>query len=102
MIETFDLKELGRSSGGDDESTNNNNIVVLDVAGGKGKLSIELSLQARVRCCIVDPLVRKHGKVLDPRDAKRLRKINAPHPKLLPTEFNTTTFVRDYGGGSDR
>ncbi|KAL3906137.1 MAG: hypothetical protein SGARI_004139, partial [Bacillariaceae sp.] len=68
---------------------------VLDVAGGKGKLSIELSLQGKIPCTIVDPLIRKHGDKLDPRDAKRMKKASCPHPKLLSREFNQTTFLED-------
>lgn len=70
---------------------------VLDIAGGKGKLSIELAMQAGVPCTIVDPLVRKHGTKLDPRDAKRLCKMGAPHPQLVTKAFNTTNFLKDEG-----
>mmetsp|Transcript_117268 Transcript_117268/g.339025 ORF Transcript_117268/g.339025 Transcript_117268/m.339025 type:complete len:370 (+) Transcript_117268:145-1254(+) len=66
---------------------------VLDVAGGKGKLSIELAVQARVRSTIIDPLVRKHGAKLEPRDAKRIRKAEAPHPELVAKPFNIADFV---------
>jgi hypothetical protein len=69
---------------------------VLDVAGGKGKVSIELSVQGNVQCTIVDPLVRKHGEKLEKRDAKRIRKLDAPHPVLLPREFNSTNFVDEF------
>ena len=68
---------------------------VLDVAGGKGKLSIELSLQGKIPCTIVDPLIRKHGDKLDPREAKRMKKAQCPHPKLLSREFNQITFLED-------
>jgi hypothetical protein len=68
---------------------------VLDVAGGKGKLSIELSLQGKIPCTIVDPLIRKHGDKLDPREAKRMKKAQCPHPTLLSREFNQTTFLKD-------
>eukprot|EP00934_Nitzschia_sp_Nitz4_P006747 Nitzschia sp. Nitz4//scaffold61_size107673//8561//9703//NITZ4_004221-RA/size107673-processed-gene-0.49-mRNA-1//1//CDS//3329555668//6737//frame0 len=68
---------------------------VLDIAGGKGKLSIELSLQGKVQSTIVDPLVRKHGSKLEPRDAKRIRKAEAPHPGLVAKPFNQTTFVEE-------
>jgi hypothetical protein len=68
---------------------------VLDVAGGKGKLSIELSLQGKIHSTVVDPLVRKHGESLEPRDAKKIRKVGAPHPKLLPREFNQTAFLQE-------
>lgn len=83
LMETYGRNELASGGG------------VLDVAGGKGKLSIELSLQGNIACTIVDPLVRKHGDKLDPRDAKRIVKANAPHPTLLPKEFNQSTFLSD-------
>lgn len=69
---------------------------VLDIAGGKGKLSIELSLQGKIPCTIIDPLIRKHGKRLNPREAKRIRKEQAPHPNLVSQEFNATTFPDEY------
>ncbi|CAJ1966783.1 unnamed protein product [Cylindrotheca closterium] len=84
LLKTYDVEELKKGTG------------VLDVAGGKGKLSIELSLQGMIPCTIVDPLVRKHGKKLDPRVAKRIRMASAPHPELISREFNTTSFVQDY------
>ena len=68
---------------------------VLDVAGGKGAVSIQLSLSGFVPCTIVDPLVRKHGEKLSPREAKRIRKMGSPHPALLSREFNRTTFMDD-------
>jgi len=66
---------------------------VLDVAGGKGKLSIHLALQGKIQSTIIDPLVRKHGHKLDNVWAKKIRKANAPHPTLLSKEFNRTTFL---------
>eukprot|EP00980_Cylindrotheca_fusiformis_P004029 scaffold880_cov132-Cylindrotheca_fusiformis.AAC.25 len=84
LIETYGSPRLQQGSG------------VLDIAGGKGKLSIELSLQGKIPCTIVDPLVRKHGKRLNPREAKRIRKAEAPHPNLISLEFNTTTFPNEY------
>mmetsp|Transcript_10319 Transcript_10319/g.24769 ORF Transcript_10319/g.24769 Transcript_10319/m.24769 type:complete len:393 (-) Transcript_10319:42-1220(-) len=68
---------------------------VLDVAGGKGAVSIQLSLNGFVPCTIIDPLVRKHGEKLTPREAKRIRKMGSPHPALLSREFNRTTFMDD-------
>lgn len=68
---------------------------VLDVAGGKGKLSIELAVQGGIPCTIVDPLVRKHGANLEPRDAKRIRKVGAPHPQLVAKPFDTADFVQE-------
>lgn len=83
LIETYGTEDLRQGTG------------VLDVAGGKGKLSIELSLQGHIPSTIVDPLVRKHGAKLDPRDAKRIRKAQAPHPQLISKCFNRTTFLED-------
>ncbi|KAG7365129.1 hypothetical protein IV203_038332 [Nitzschia inconspicua] len=83
LMETFGRDKLAANGG------------VLDVAGGKGKLSIELSLQGKIPATIVDPLVRKHGDKLEPRDAKRIQKAQAPHPTLLPKEFNGSTFLAD-------
>ena len=68
---------------------------VLDVAGGKGKLSIELAVQGKIQSTIVDPLVRKHGKKLVPKEAKRIRKAEAPHPNLVAKPFNRTTFLEE-------
>jgi hypothetical protein len=84
LMETYGIEELQKGSG------------ILDIAGGKGKLSIELSLQGNIPCTIVDPLVRKHGKRLHPREAKRIRKAQAPHPEMVSQEFNTTTFPKEY------
>ena len=70
-------------------------IGVLDVAGGKGNLSIELSLQGKIPCTIIDPLVRKHGSKLSPAIAKRIRKANAPHPNLISKEFNQDSFINE-------
>ena len=83
LLETFGQDYL-QSNGG-----------VLDIAGGKGKLSIELALQGKIPCTIVDPLVRKHGAKLEPRDARRILKAGAPHPQLVAKFFNTTTFLQD-------
>lgn len=68
---------------------------VLDIAGGKGKLSIELALQGKIQSTIVDPVIRKHGENLEPRFAKKIRRIGAPHPRLLPREFNQTTYLKE-------
>jgi hypothetical protein len=79
---------------------------VLDIAGGKGQLSIELSIQAGgVFCTVIDPLVRKRGMTssssisngngngrgrvvgLSPRDKKRLDKIGAAQPLHIARPF---------------
>lgn len=83
LIETYGQSYL-QSGGG-----------VLDVAGGKGKLSVELAIQGQIPCTIVDPLVRKHGIKMEPRDARRIRQVNAPHPQLLAKYFNKTDFLDD-------
>ena len=83
LIETYGRDKLAADGG------------VLDVAGGKGKLSIQLALQGKIQSTIIDPLVRKHGEKLDPIGAKRIRKAQAPHPTLLSKEFNRTTFLGD-------
>ena len=89
LIDKYGLEQLRSGSG------------VLDVAGGKGKLSIELAVQGNIPCTIVDPLVRKHGEKLPPRDSKRIRKAGAPHPHLLATFFNQTTFLEGSAPGED-
>jgi hypothetical protein len=83
LIQSFGTETLKQGNG------------VLDVAGGKGKLSIELAVQGKIPSTIVDPLVRKHGKKLDPREAKRIRKMGAPHPNLVSKPFNQTTFLEE-------
>lgn len=83
LIETYGREEL-KAGGG-----------VLDVAGGKGKLSIQLALQGKIPSTVIDPLVRKHGEKLDPIGAKRIRKAQAPHPTLLSKEFNRTSFLEN-------
>jgi hypothetical protein len=75
---------------------------VLDIAGGKGQLSIELSIQAGgVFCTVIDPLVRKRGMNssssisngrgrvvgLSPRDKKRLDKVGAAQPLHIARPF---------------
>ena len=81
LIETYGRGQLAEGRG------------VVDVAGGKGNLSVQLALQGTIESTIIDPLVRKHGCKLDPIGARRIRKANAPHPTLLSKEFNQTTFL---------
>ena len=86
---------------------------VLDIAGGKGNLSVELALQGHVQCTIIDPMIRRRqqhqqqqqqspthntsssssSSFLPKRQVKQLRKINAPHPYHVATYFNQTTFM---------
>lgn len=89
LVETFGQEYLQQTSGSGGGGG------VLDIAGGKGKLSIELAIQGQIPCTIIDPMVRKHGAKLEPRDAKRIRKAQAPHPQLVPKPFNTTDFLQD-------
>ncbi|VEU41105.1 unnamed protein product [Pseudo-nitzschia multistriata] len=81
LVDTYGKDNLARGGG------------VLDVAGGKGKLSIQLALQGKIQSTVIDPLVRKHGKKFDPIGARRIKKAQAPHPTLLSKEFNRTTFL---------
>ena len=83
LIETYGVDRLKANRG------------ILDVAGGKGRLSIELALSG-IQCTIVDPLVRKHGKTLDKKGAKMIQKAGKPHPELVSTFFNTTTFAQEH------
>jgi hypothetical protein len=85
LIDTFGTEHLTQNGG------------VLDIAGGKGKLSVELALQGKIQSTIIDPLVRKRGKNLLPKEAKQIQKANAPHPHHLPKPFNQTTFLQDCG-----
>lgn len=71
---------------------------VLDVAGGKGNLSIELAATGKVPCVVIDPMIRKQQQSFPvKRDAKRIRKAGGPLPRHLPTFFNQTTFLERYG-----
>ena len=70
---------------------------MLDVAGGKGQLAIELAIQGHIASTIIDPLIRKHGRKLDPKEAKRIQKASAPHPNLLNTCFNQESFLQQHG-----
>jgi hypothetical protein len=80
---------------------------VLDIAGGKGQLSIELSTQtAGIYCTVIDPLVRKRGMHmnmnssssvnssiirghvgLSSKDKKRLHKVGATQPLHVARPF---------------
>lgn len=90
ILETFPLESLQQG--------------VLDVAGGKGGLSIELAAMGKVPCVVIDPLIRKkhsHNGTTSgfpvKREAKRIRKAGGPLPRHLPTFFNQTTFLERYG-----
>lgn len=67
---------------------------VLDVAGGKGGLSIEIAVMSKLPCFVVDPVVRKQWlirKQWPKRTAKRLRKADAPIPEIIPRAFEKAT-----------
>jgi hypothetical protein len=83
LIDKFGADHLSQNGG------------VLDIAGGKGKLSVELALQGKIPSCIIDPLVRKHGKKR--KEAKQIQKANAPQPNLIAKPFNQTTFLDEVG-----
>lgn len=57
---------------------------VLDVAGGKGQLSVELAKMGSIPCTVIDPVVRKRLKM------KQLVKHNKPVP-----QFRAHCFRRD-------
>jgi hypothetical protein len=83
LIDKFGADHLSQNKG------------VLDIAGGKGKLSVELALQGKIQSCIIDPLVRKHGKKR--KEAKQIQKANAPQPNHIAKPFNQTTFLDEFG-----
>ena len=87
LIDKFGVDQLMSSTNGDS--------VVLDIAGGKGKLSVELALQGKIPTCIIDPLVRKHGA--KKKEAKQILKAKAPPPILIAKPFNQTTFLDEAG-----
>jgi len=61
---------------------------VLDIAGGKGLLSMELAKNG-IACTVIDPLIRKKPKM------KQLRKSNVPEPHFLVEEF-TSRFTNSH------
>mmetsp|Transcript_26166 Transcript_26166/g.72173 ORF Transcript_26166/g.72173 Transcript_26166/m.72173 type:complete len:455 (-) Transcript_26166:1-1365(-) len=65
------------------DGTNDDNCV-LDVAGGKGQLSMELASLAQIPCTVMDPLIRRKP----PKSAwKRLQKQGAPLPRFIAQPF---------------
>jgi hypothetical protein len=62
---------------------------ILDVAGGKGMLSLELSLQSQSQCTIIDPLVRgkRVKQEYNSRTMKRIQKANGNVPLHLAQSF---------------
>ena len=86
LLDTYGTSSLQHGSG------------VLDVAGGKGNLSIELATMGQVPCTVIDPMIRKQQQSFPPkRDVKRIRKAGGPLPRHLPTFFNQTTFLEQFG-----
>ena len=85
LVETFGSELLSQKCG------------VLDIAGGKGQLSVELAVLGQVQCTIIDPLIR--GKYKDDqkecqiqriasKQLKRIQKANAPIPKHVAKPFS--------------
>jgi len=74
--------------------------VVLDVAGGKGHVSLELALQHQVPCTVMDPLMRHR----QPKWYKRLQKAGAPVPQFVARPFGMDDTSRQWvlGGGMAR
>ena len=64
---------------------------VLDIAGGKGNLSIELSvIGANIQCTIIDPFIRRksaHGKFLPNKEMKRIQKVHGKVPQHVAKYF---------------
>ena len=69
---------------------------ILDIAGGKGKLSIELMLATNgtVPCIVIDPAIRK--RPIRSSDKRRFKKSKIAPPQFIHQEFNTTTFVNNH------
>ncbi len=62
---------------------------VLDVAGGKGALSLELTLQSQTLCTIIDPMIRGHKDYFaySRRDIKRIQRADGPVPNHIAKCF---------------
>eukprot|EP00978_Attheya_sp_CCMP212_P008789 scaffold20684_cov52-Attheya_sp.AAC.1 len=80
LMETFGQSMFQK---GDDEG------YILDIAGGGGKLSLELALQCQSQCFIIDPLIRgkKDTQQFSSRDIKRIEKVNGIVPKHMAKCF---------------
>lgn len=73
---------------------------VLDIAGGKGQLSVELAVMGQILCHVVDPLLRKRGtNVLSKKQVKRIDKANGQLPIHVAKAFDSDKFV---GGDESR
>jgi hypothetical protein len=101
LIETFSREVLLVDQNGPGYGSESGS-GVLDIAGGKGQLSIELSVQVGgIFCTVIDPLVRKRGMSssssigngrgrvvgLSSRDKKRLDKVGAAQPLHVARPF---------------
>jgi len=66
---------------------------VIDVAGGRGQASIELSIQSQASCTVIDPMQRK--RLVSKRDLKRLKKIDGPVPTFRSEWFSKDSALTD-------
>ena len=58
---------------------------VLDIAGGRGALSIELAVAGQIACTIIDPMVR--SSLFKKKEMKRLKKANSSVPIYIAERF---------------
>mmetsp|Transcript_13765 Transcript_13765/g.20897 ORF Transcript_13765/g.20897 Transcript_13765/m.20897 type:complete len:369 (+) Transcript_13765:1-1107(+) len=72
---------------------------ILDIAGGKGTLSVELSiLMPDVQCTVIDPFIRcrsADGKFLPNKEMKRIQRVNGTPPKHLAKYFKNNDESND-------
>lgn len=73
IVETFGCDLLKEGNG------------ILDIAGGKGQLSIELAINEQIPCTIIDPMVR--SSMFKKKEMKRLKKAHSPIPIYIPQRF---------------
>jgi len=71
------------------QDNHDNTPLILDVAGGKGMLSLELSLRCQSQCTIIDPLIRgKNDKQqFTSRAMKLIKNVNGRMPTHLAQCF---------------
>mmetsp|Transcript_8242 Transcript_8242/g.10463 ORF Transcript_8242/g.10463 Transcript_8242/m.10463 type:complete len:381 (+) Transcript_8242:150-1292(+) len=63
---------------------------VLDIAGGKGQLSVELSILGQIPCTVIDPFIRGRnvdGKFLPNKEIKRIKKVEGVIPQHIARYF---------------
>lgn len=96
LMDTFGVDSLKPSTQQQSQSSQSNNNVgnnyqkdsgVLDVAGGKGQLSIELAALGQIPCTVIDPLVRKQEGKQFKKQIKRIQKVNGPLPNYICKGF---------------